>query len=365
MTLAAAVAACAPVTQRPPLDAAVTAAEAERQRELALEIRTQRQGRIQSVATRILAANVEFCAARVVNSYGLHYTNDQNINEEFKTSGRTVFNLTSTQQLLFVPQGSAAALAGLKAGDRLLAFDGERLPKGTEGYKVLREKIEAATAAGAPITLVMERGGAEGTATLFPVRMCDYKTVLTDDAAVNAFADGEKITMTAGMLRFVESDNELALVVGHELAHNTMGHIDKKMTNAMIGTVLGALLSAAIRVDVSRIGTQAGAGAFSQEFESEADYVGMYYAVRAGFNVDDAPKLWRRMAVEHPLAIGHGVTHPNTAERFVALEKTLGEIRGKLAANQELRPEMAPSILSGQGMTTPASNQFPDAGQGK
>jgi beta-barrel assembly-enhancing protease len=167
------------------------------------------------------------------------------------------------------------------------------------------------------------------------------------------------------MMRFVESDNELALVVGHELAHNTLGHMSKKRTNAMIGAILGAILSAAIRVDVSRAGADLGAAAYSQDFEAEADYAGIYYAARAGFNVGDAPKLWRRMAVEHPRAIGHGTTHPDTATRFVALDKTVDEIVKKLETNQALKPEMAPPFLGGQGMTTPASNTSPPEPRGK
>jgi hypothetical protein len=355
--LAAWLAACAPVTQRPAADPTATAAEQERQRELALETRNQRQARYLSVALRILAANAALCETRVVNSYGLYYSNDQSFNEEFKTAARTVFNLTSTQQLLIVPEGTAAAAAGLKARDRLLAFDGAPLPKGTEGYKVLREKIEAAAATGAPVQLTIERGGTEGKVTLAPVRICDYKVELNDNAAVNAFADGDKIVVTTGMIRFVESDDELALVVGHELAHNTLGHMKKKMTNAMIGAILGAILSAAIRVDVSRAGADLGAAAYSQDFESEADYAGIYYAARAGFNVADAPKLWRRMAVEHPRAIGHGTTHPNTAVRFVTLEKTVEEIRGKLAANLELKPDMSAPVLSAEAQTKPAANE--------
>ena len=42
-----------------------------------------------------------------------------------------------------------------------------------------------------------------------------------------AFADGTKVFLTRGMMRFAQSDEELALVVAHETAHNIMGHIDK------------------------------------------------------------------------------------------------------------------------------------------
>ena len=57
--------------------------------------------------------------------------------------------------------------------------------------------------------------------------MCSYPVRLVNDQIINAFADGKNIIVTAGLMRFVESDDELALIVGHELAHNTMEHIQK------------------------------------------------------------------------------------------------------------------------------------------
>ena len=52
--------------------------------------------------------------------------------------------------------------------------------------------------------------------------VCDYPVLLGDDDALNAYADGNNIIITRGMMRFLESDRELALVIGHELAHNSM-----------------------------------------------------------------------------------------------------------------------------------------------
>jgi predicted Zn-dependent protease len=53
--------------------------------------------------------------------------------------------------------------------------------------------------------------------------------VLSESDAVNAFADGEKVVITKGMMRFVENDRELSLVIAHEMAHNAMGHTDNKL----------------------------------------------------------------------------------------------------------------------------------------
>ena len=84
---------------------------------------------------------------------------------------------------------------------------------------------------------------------------------------------------------------------------------------------------------------------FSQSFEAEADYVGMYILATTGMDLDGATYFWRRMAVESPGNIdsAHTTSHPASAERFLALEKTVEEINHKRANNQELIPELKPN----------------------
>lgn len=159
---------------------------------------------------------------------------------------------------------------------------------------------------------------------------------------MNAYADGERILLSVGMMRFTRNDNELALILGHELAHNTMLHVQKGSGNRMAGAVVGALIGALLGVNLTQAVADLGGAVNSQDFEAEADYVGLYYAARAGFDVSDVAKLWRRMAANHPAAIHlAGSTHPSTAKRFVAIEKTWEEIKSKKKKNKPLTPEKA------------------------
>ena len=84
------------------------------------------------------------------------------------------------------------------------------------------------------------------------------------------------------------------------------------------------------------------ASAYSQEFEKEADYVGLYLMANSGIEIDNAPMFWRRMAAEHPgnIKSNHAASHPATAERFVAIENTINEIALKLASDQPLTIEL-------------------------
>ena len=83
-----------------------------------------------------------------------------------------------------------------------------------------------------------------------------------------------------------------------------------------------------------------GAEAHSQDFEREADYVGMYILARANLPLATGPNVWRHMAQIDPASIGYASSHPTTAERFVRLGEAINEIERKRRMNLELLPEM-------------------------
>ena len=146
---------------------------------------------------------------------------------------------------------------------------------------------------------------------------------LSRNFALNT-ANGIKIKAYYRNVENAADDRELALVVAHELAHNTMGHRGKKTANATVGLLVD-LLGAAAGVNTRGTFSDIGARAFSQDFEREADHVGMYYLARAGYPTEGVADFWRRMATEHPSSIrtNHSATHPPTTERFLALELSL------------------------------------------
>ncbi len=80
-----------------------------------------------------------------------------------------------------------------------------------------------------------------------------------------------------------------------------MGHYDKKVQNALLGELGGALVDGGFMLGGVYTGTtftrhfkKVGARAFSVQFEREADYVGAYYAARAGYDISGAAEVWRR-----------------------------------------------------------------------
>ena len=165
------------------------------------------------------------------------------------------------------------------------------------------------------------------------------------------------------MMRFASSDTELGLVISHEIAHNSMGHMRAKMTNYTLGSILDIAAQILLKIPTQGLFGNLGGNAFSQGFEAEADYVGLYIMAQSGGDIDNAPQFWRRMAALSPAAIqsSHTSTHPATPERFVALEETVKEIKAKKAAGQPLTPNLknAPDTAGTDVPKTPVPDQKP------
>ena len=191
------------------------------------------------------------------------------------------------------------------------------------------------------VTMHLERNGRAIDKTLALEPVCDFSVAIENKDAINAFADGKRIVFTKGMMRFA-NDQELAIVFGHELAHNLNKHVDAKVQNATVGT-LADILFAVGGVNTRGAFGAAGAGAYSQDFEREADYVGLYLTARAGHDIAGAGNFWRRMAVEYPSNIkgSYSASHPSPAERFANIEEITSEINRKKSARQPLTPENA------------------------
>lgn len=242
------------------------------------------------------------------------------------------------------PQTTAATFL---PGDQFLAIGDVSIPLDRDGLSTAQKQIHRQSEADGTVSILVQRGADQVTVRATARLACDYGVAVNPDSTVNAYADGDNIVFYSGMIRQFVDDTELATVFAHELAHNVQGHIDAGEVNAASGAIVGAvldLLVAAGGVDTggyyTRLGGSIGAGAFSQSFEIEADYVGLYFLHKAGFDIDAAPKTWRRLALGNPDSITYASSHPTSAERFVTMEKAVEEIRRKLAAGEDIRPNL-------------------------
>ena len=93
-----------------------------------------------------------------------------------------------------------------------------------------------------------------------------------------------------------------------------------------------------IRKIVGNIILTGGATRYTRPFESESDYVGLYYMVRAGFNPEGVEDVWRRLAITNPKSVARAKTHPTYPDRYLSIAATREEIKAKQAAGEPLIP---------------------------
>ncbi|MEQ1597913.1 MAG: M48 family metalloprotease [Methylotenera sp.] len=346
--LSVSVSACvAPQTRMPGANAASTEEETKKQQLLVLDDYLNNYRKLQTVSSRVITSGADMCGDKVGAYYGFDYWNQDSFNTSMKETAKTKYNISEKFKILNVAPQSPAELGELKAGDTLVSIDNWLVPIGKDSIKQLKDKLALSGKTFSPVEIVVSRDSAEKKVTITPVKSCDFSVFLAPDDVKNAYADGKNIVVYKGMMDFFKADEEIALVLSHELAHNSMKHIDAKQKNAMVGGIFGLLLdvaAAAAGVNTNGEFAKTGAGlagnSYSVEFEQEADYVGLYFMKKAGYEIEHAADFWRRMAVNNSQAITVKSSHPTTPQRFVAIESTVKEINTKIANGETLIPEL-------------------------
>lgn len=159
----------------------------------------------------------------------------------------------------------------------------------------------------------------------------DWEFTLFENDSPNAFAlPGGKVGVNTGLFKVAKNDDQLAAVMGHEVAHAIARHGNERMSQGMLAqggvaaagiasggdqmTTIGAALAAQYLVQLPNNRTQ----------ESEADHIGLLYMAEAGYDPRAAVDLWRNME-----AAGAGgqmewmSTHPSPGNRIKRLQELM------------------------------------------
>ena len=157
---------------------------------------------------------------------------------------------------------------------------------------------------------------------------------VVDDAAVNAFAiPGGFIYVTRGLMGVVNTEAELASVIGHEIAHVTHRHSVQQISKAQLaqlGLGIGSILSS----DIAKFGQLAGAGLgllflkYGRDAENQADQSGLRYALQENYDVREMPKVFQSLSRISQTGGGGRLpewlsTHPEPESRIKRTQKVL------------------------------------------
>ncbi len=250
---------------------------------------------------------------------------------------KRLFNLKSSYGVVVVvvSEGSPAERAGIKVGDIIVAIDNRRIRSHYDINRVVNSLFPGKT-----VRVEVMRGNENLTLlTLIGEKHIKVSFNIVDMRGVNAAASPQAIVVTYDLMRFAKSDDEVAVILGHELAHITKGHIAKE-TGLNVLTALLALGAGLFSEaqspgtgDSVLRGTSQIADLFnrkySRDLEREADYFGLRYVYYAGYDIEAGVKVWERFAIEVPRSMVANFlsTHPSSPERMLRLQKTIEELQ--------------------------------------
>lgn len=171
-------------------------------------------------------------------------------------------------------------------------------------------------------------------------RKLPYEFVVLNDSVPNAWAmPGGKIAFNRGLLYELNSEAELAAVLGHEIVHSAARHGAQNMETGMLlqGAVMAAGIAsqdhdyASLIVGGAQLSSQLISTKFGRDDESEADLYGMRYMKKAGYDPSAAVTLQEtfvRLSKDRRSNFIQGLfsSHPPSAERVAANRVTLAEL---------------------------------------
>ncbi len=167
----------------------------------------------------------------------------------------------------------------------------------------------------------------------------DWEFNLIESDEKNAWCmPGGKVVVYEGILPITQDDTGLAVVMGHEIAHAIAQHGNERMSTALLAQLGGTALTVAL--DEQPENTKKwfmaayGAGAqvgimlpYSRKQESEADYLGLVFMARAGYDPRAAVPFWKRMAADSSGSMPEFLsTHPTSETRIRRINELMPEV---------------------------------------
>lgn len=158
-----------------------------------------------------------------------------------------------------------------------------------------------------------------------------------DDPVVNAFAlPGGPVFVTRGLLTALNSEAELASVLGHEIAHITARHSVEQLSQAQLAQA-GLLLGSVLSEDVARFGGLAAAGLqllflkYGRDDERQADELGFKYMLNGGYDVRQAANVFATLDRVGKAAGGQSLptwlsSHPDPGDRVKTAQERAAKV---------------------------------------
>ncbi len=200
------------------------------------------------------------------------------------------------------------------------------------------KRVQTLGAKLAAVANKMQTAASYGSAKITPF---EYKFSVIEDPDINAFSiPGGNIYVNTGLLKFVQSDQELAAVLAHEVTHACHHHMiyllnkQASLNNQIAIALLASMLVGANSSDMTNVlmGVQliqiAKINGYGQEAERDADHGAIVYMKEVGFNPVGMLTFLERLALK-PELVDMGIyrSHPMHTDRVRAAKALLSELK--------------------------------------
>jgi membrane-associated protease RseP (regulator of RpoE activity) len=293
--------------------------------------------RVATIGYRIGIANSGACARPVMLS-GLVLHDISQYDRSTRPAVAQAFAMNGGFGVLGVVPGSVAHQAGLRSQDEIVAInstsveDPSAAGRDRQSYQrmdAFLKQLQAALVRG-PADLIIRRGGHLYRARLNGQRGCGGQLALTPSSSLNAWSDGTYVNVSTAIVNFAGTDDELAFVIAHEMAHNILESSETKDARSGLFGTLGL-----------------GAGSVKRG-EIAADSYAVSLMNNGGYRPSSAiaflqranRRLWWAVSFDHP---GWSRRIATVAQAMALLPRPAGTMMASVPASPEIAPTPRPT----------------------
>ena len=279
--------------------------------------------RLVTIGRRLAKGGAGLCGGHVANP-GWTIEDVEQFPQAMRPMVRDALKLGQYPTVVAVEKGGAAQKAGVRPGDELVmvgtsSVSADPAPTGVRARQEGIERAIATALANGPASIRVRRGGQLIDLAIETEPGCASDFLIGRGRSLRAASsNGYRVVVSTAIMDFAASDDELAVVMAHEMAHNILGHNREGPAQRVAGA------------DRS--------GARGKDREREADRWALYLMARGGFDPGVAAGFWRRWGPKTSYGLFSDGSHPSWRERAERADAEAAHIRAEQAAGRALIP---------------------------
>jgi Zn-dependent protease with chaperone function len=297
-----------------------------------------RQERVYRIAAPLIIKNAVLCRTHARPLLGFTAKNQYSYPPELAVAARQSLGLDERLQVMQILDGSGAMRAGLKRGDILQTIQDLNIPTGPQAEPEAARMLSPILKNLTEINITVIRQNQPTTVNVPLTLACAFAIDVGNTQNVNAYADGRRILLTSGLLDWLSTDEDVAVIIAREIAHNVLQHAKQLQQTATLSIAIDNLLL--FKPDQVAANSNNGIKITPEKMDQEADRLALFMLARAGYDLASFTRVMQKLAQvpNASQANTYATLHPWTDGRQSVIQATVKEIRQKQSAKKALVP---------------------------